>query len=175
MIFKIKPAQDFKYQGHYTKVKLRSYHDIAHLHPLLMLLPSIIFKHLTVFKIQPGQDIAGLGLYSKVKGKTLCTPTPPTNVPTKYKTPTPHSFWNTTSFLSTVRLLPMLDGMGHNNTHDLWRLWCDNQIVKERNGEELQFTFSCKVDSLAQRVFDLIFVVGLKPSKSCKNRRNKNI
>ena len=32
-VSQIYPRQDFKSLGHYTKVKSRSYHDIAHLHP----------------------------------------------------------------------------------------------------------------------------------------------
>ena len=49
--YKNKTIQDFQTQGHYgrSKVKSRSHHDVAHLHPL-------------------------------------------TNVPTKYKLPTPYSF-----------------------------------------------------------------------------------
>ena len=34
MVFEILPGQDFIGQGHYSKVKSRSHHDVAHLHPL---------------------------------------------------------------------------------------------------------------------------------------------
>ena len=48
-------------------------------------------------KIWPGQNFETQGHYSKFKGQikvTLkcCTPTPPTNVPTKYQVPTPYGF-----------------------------------------------------------------------------------
>ena len=33
-VSEIQPGQDFKGQGHYGKVKSRSYHDAAHLQPL---------------------------------------------------------------------------------------------------------------------------------------------
>ena len=33
-LFEIWPGQDFIGQGHYGKVKSRSHHDVAHLHPL---------------------------------------------------------------------------------------------------------------------------------------------
>ena len=34
MVSEIYPGQDFIGQGHYGKLKSRSYHDIAHLQPL---------------------------------------------------------------------------------------------------------------------------------------------
>ena len=34
MVSEIYPGQDFIGQGHYGKVKSRSHHDVAHLHPL---------------------------------------------------------------------------------------------------------------------------------------------
>ena len=33
-VSEIYPGQDFQTQGHYGKVKSRSHHDVAHLHPL---------------------------------------------------------------------------------------------------------------------------------------------
>ena len=39
-----------------SKVKSRSCHDVAHLHPQLMSLPSINILHLMVSEKQPGQD-----------------------------------------------------------------------------------------------------------------------
>ena len=47
-----------------------------------------------VSEIQPGQIFKGQGHPSKVKGQMKvtpghCTPTPPTNVPTKYQLPIP--------------------------------------------------------------------------------------
>ena len=41
-----------------SKVKSRSHHDVAHLHPQPMSLPSINFLHLTVSEIQPGQTFS---------------------------------------------------------------------------------------------------------------------
>ena len=46
-----KVPKDFKGQSHYDKVKSRSHHDVAHLHPQPMSLPSINFLHLTVSEI----------------------------------------------------------------------------------------------------------------------------
>ena len=44
-----KVQQDFKGQSHYDKVKSRSHHDAAHLHPLTNV--PINFLHLTVSEI----------------------------------------------------------------------------------------------------------------------------
>ena len=52
-VSEIWPRQDLKSQDHYSKVKLRSHNDVAHLHPQPMSLPSINFLHLTVSEIQP--------------------------------------------------------------------------------------------------------------------------
>ena len=43
------PARFYIGQGHYSKAKIksRSHHDVAHLHPLTNVLPSINFLHLT--------------------------------------------------------------------------------------------------------------------------------
>ena len=57
------------------KVKLRSDHDAAHLHPLTNAsLPNINFLHLTVSEILPGQDFIGQGHYIKVKGQIKVRP-----------------------------------------------------------------------------------------------------
>ena len=45
-VSEIQPGQDFIGQGHYGKVKSRLHHDVAHLHPQPMSLPSINFLHL---------------------------------------------------------------------------------------------------------------------------------
>ena len=62
MVSKILPGQDFKGQGHYSKVKSRSRHNVVHLHPL-------------------------------------------TNVPIKYKLPTPYGFRDSLDKISNSRSL----------------------------------------------------------------------
>ena len=57
-----------------SKVKLRSHHDILHLHTIAMSICSIKFLHLMVSKIYPEQDIIGQGHYGKVKGQIKVTP-----------------------------------------------------------------------------------------------------
>ena len=81
-----------------SKVKSRSHHDIAHLHPQPMSLPSINFLHLMISEILPGQDFQTQGHYSKVKSRSdhdIAHLHPLTNVPTKYQLPTPYSFRDT--------------------------------------------------------------------------------
>ena len=68
-----------------------SRHDVAHLHPQPMSLPSINFLRLTVSEIYPGQDFIGQGHYGKVKGQIKvtpwrCTPTPPNPYPYQVST-----------------------------------------------------------------------------------------
>ena len=58
-----------------SKVKSRSHHDAAHLHPLANVstkyqLPAPI----TVSEIKPGQYFIGQGHYSKVKGQIKVRP-----------------------------------------------------------------------------------------------------
>ena len=82
-----------------SKVKSRIYHDVAHLQPPPppMFLSSINFLHLKVSEIKPGQYFISQGHYNKVKGQIKvtpwhCTPTPLTNVPTRFQLPTPYGF-----------------------------------------------------------------------------------
>ena len=75
-----------------SKVKSMSHHDIAHLHPQPMFLPSINFLHLTVSEIWSRQDFQTQGHYGKVKSRShhdIAQLYPLTNVPTKYQFPTP--------------------------------------------------------------------------------------
>ena len=51
-----------------SKVKSRSDHDVAHLHPLTNV-TNKYHLHLMVFEIQPGQDVIGQGHYGKIKGQ----------------------------------------------------------------------------------------------------------
>ena len=57
-----------------SKVKSRSHHDIAHLHPLTNVPTKYQLLHLKVSEIQPGQDFIGQGHYGKVKGPIMVTP-----------------------------------------------------------------------------------------------------
>ena len=83
-----------------SNVNSRSHYNVAQINPLTIELTNYQLLHLTDSEIQTRQHMNGQGHYSKVKGQikaTLwhCTPTPPTNVPTKYKLPTPYSFSDT--------------------------------------------------------------------------------
>ena len=58
-----------------SKVKSRSHHDIAHLHPLTNVPTKYQLPTPYGFRdIQPGQDFIGPGHYSKVKGQIKVTP-----------------------------------------------------------------------------------------------------
>ena len=88
-ILKVKVTTERSNQGHTMTVHTYN--------PQPMSLPSINFLHRTLSEIQPKQDFIGQGHYSKVKGQIKvtpwrCTPTPPTNILTKYQLPTPYSF-----------------------------------------------------------------------------------
>ena len=56
-----------------SKIKSRSYHDIAstHLHGQIISLPDINFIHLTVSKIHPGQDIGAKSGHRNLKVTNL--------------------------------------------------------------------------------------------------------
>ena len=71
-----KMQQDFKGQGHYDKVKSRSHHDDAHLHP-----PTNVPSKYQLPTPHRFQDIARTRFYRS-----------PTNVPTKYQLPAPYGF-----------------------------------------------------------------------------------
>ena len=94
IVAEIQPVQDFIGQGHYSKVKPRSHHDVAHLQLQPMSLPSINYLHLTVSEIQHGQDFIGQGHYGKVKTRShhYIVPTLPNQCPYKYHLPTPYGF-----------------------------------------------------------------------------------
>ena len=77
------------------KVKSRSHHDVAHLHPLTNVPTKYQLPTPMVSEIYPGQDFIGLGHYGKVKSRShhdVAHLHPLTNVPTKYQLPTPYSF-----------------------------------------------------------------------------------
>ena len=52
MISKILPGQDFKGQGHYSKVTSRSHHDVAQLYPPTNIPTKFTFLHQPVQKTQ---------------------------------------------------------------------------------------------------------------------------
>ena len=59
-----------------SKVKSRSHHDVAHLHPQTHVPTSINFLHLTVSEIWPGQNFIGQGHYGEytvLSTRTLTT------------------------------------------------------------------------------------------------------
>ena len=57
-VSKIYPGQDFIGQGHYGKVKSRSHHDVAHLHPLTNVPTKYQLPTPYVSEIQPGQTFS---------------------------------------------------------------------------------------------------------------------
>ena len=79
-----------------SKVKSRSHHDVAHLHPLTNVPTKINFLHLTVAEIEPRQDFQAQGHCGKVKGQIKVTPrrctlTPPNKCP--YRISTSYTLW----------------------------------------------------------------------------------
>ena len=97
-----------------SKIKSRTHHDVAHLHPQLMSLPSINFLHLTVSEIWPGQDFQTQGHSGEVQGQIpitpwCCTLTPPNQCP--------YQVWNsyTLRFLRyrPDKLIPATRPSGH--------------------------------------------------------------
>ena len=99
MVCQISPGQDFIDQGHYGNVidqsnqsNTMTLHTYNH-QP--MTLPSIKFSHLMVSDIEHRQDFKGQGHFSKVKSRShhdIAHLHPLTNIPTKYRLPTPYSF-----------------------------------------------------------------------------------
>ena len=78
-----------------SKVKSRSDHDIAHLHPLINDPTKYQLPTLYGFRDIPGQNFIGQGHYGKVKSRSdydVAHLHSLTNVPTKYQLPTPYSF-----------------------------------------------------------------------------------
>ena len=71
------PGQEFKLMVTVTrlKVKSRSHHDVAHLHPVSNVLTKCQLPTPYSFsEILPGQDFIRQGQYSKVKGQIKVTP-----------------------------------------------------------------------------------------------------
>ena len=95
MVSKIYPRQDFIAQGLYGKVKSRSHHDAAQLHPLTNVLTKYQLPTPYGFR-----DIAWTRFYrspSLREGQIRSLHDvghlhPLTNVPTKYQLPTPYDF-----------------------------------------------------------------------------------
>ena len=54
-----------------SKVKSSSRHDVAHLQPQPMSLPSTYFLHFMVSEIEPGQDFQTQGHYGKIEGQFM--------------------------------------------------------------------------------------------------------
>ena len=74
-----KVQQDFKAQGHYDKVKSRSDHDAAHLHPL-----TNVYTKYQLPTPYSFRDIARTRFYkprSLRQGQIKVTPTPPNQCP----------------------------------------------------------------------------------------------
>ena len=67
----VKPGQDFIGKGHYRKVKSRSHHDVAHLHPQPTSLPSIKFLQFMVSEILTRQHFKGQSSYCSAIQNTL--------------------------------------------------------------------------------------------------------
>ena len=97
-VSEIYPGQDFIGQGHCSKVKSRSHHDVAHLHPLTNVPTK--YQLPTPYSFR---DIARTRFYrsrslrarSKVKSRShhdVAHLHLLMNVPTKYQLPTPYGF-----------------------------------------------------------------------------------
>ena len=93
MVSKIHPGQDFISQGHYSKVKSRSRHDIAHQRPYHVSTSYILwFARYSLDKIL---WVKVTTARSKVESRShydIAHLQPLTNVPTKYQLPTPYGF-----------------------------------------------------------------------------------
>ena len=88
----IEPGQYFKGQGHYSKVKSRSDHDVAHLHPRTNVPTKYQLPTPYDFRDIVRQDYIGQG-QSKVKSRSdydVAHLHPLTNVPAKCQLPTPN-------------------------------------------------------------------------------------
>ena len=98
-VSKIYPGQDFIGQGHYSKVKVksRSYHDVAHLHPLTNVHTKYQLPTPCSFRDIVRTRFISQGHYGKVKDKSRSDHDVAhlhhlTNVPTKYQLPTLYGF-----------------------------------------------------------------------------------
>ena len=97
-VSEIKPGQDFKGHGHYGKVKSRSDHDVAHLHPLTNVpakyqLPTPYgCRDIARTRFSNSRSLWQGQRSNQGQTMTLQTYTPPTNVPDKYEPPTPYGF-----------------------------------------------------------------------------------
>ena len=98
MFSKIWPGQDFIGQGHYGKVKSRSHHDTAHLHPLTnaptkhQLLTLYCFSDIAQTRFSNSRSLRQGRRSNQGHTMMLHTYIPPTNVPKKYQLPTPYGF-----------------------------------------------------------------------------------
>ena len=78
-----------------SKVKSRSDHDVAHLHPLTNVPTKYQLPTPYGFRDIAWQDFQTQGHYGKVKSRSdndVAHLQPLTNVPTKYQLPTPYDF-----------------------------------------------------------------------------------
>ena len=95
-VSEIQSGQDFIGQGHYSKVKLRSHHDVAHLHPLTnvptkyQLATPYAFQDIAQTRF-PNSRPLRQGQRSN-QGQAMMLHTYTSNVPTKYQLPTPCGF-----------------------------------------------------------------------------------
>ena len=98
-----------------SKVKTRSDHEIAYLHPLTNVSN---FYTLRFLRYSPDKIFQTHGHYRKIKSRShhdIGHLYPPSNVPTEYQLPAPYGFWVTaqTKFLPPARRpLAHLDTMG---------------------------------------------------------------
>ena len=83
-VSEIQSRQEFIGQGHYGKVKSRSHHDMAHLHPLTNVPTK--YQLPTPYGLR---DIVQTRFY---RSRSLAHLQPLTNVPTIYKLSTPYGF-----------------------------------------------------------------------------------
>ena len=94
-VSEIEPGQDLIDQGHYGKVKSRSHHDVAHLHPLSNVPIKYQLPTSHGFGDIPEKRFQTQGHSGKVKSRShhdVAHLHPVTNVPTKYQLPTPYGF-----------------------------------------------------------------------------------
>ena len=103
-----------------SKVKSRSHHDVAHLHPLTNVptkyqLPTpYSFWDIAQTRFSNSKSL----WQGQRSNQDVAHLHPLTNVPTKYQLPTPYSFWDTAweNFWRPERPPTHPDTMGENNT-----------------------------------------------------------
>ena len=92
-VSEIQSGQDFIGQGHYSKVKLRSHHGVAHLHPLTnvptkyQLATPYAFQDIAQTRFPNSRPLRQGQRSNQGQARMLHTYT--SNVPTKYQLPTP--------------------------------------------------------------------------------------